>query len=155
VFVGPCENDAYERNFRARAADLDVEDAVDLIGYLPDVARVMSTGMSVLLLPSSKEGLPGALVEAMASGLPSVVTDVGAMGTVVRAAGAGHVVRPEAGVIARAVEELWRDEHRWRRCSAAGRMYALSTFDSASVSAGYIRSLAASTLDRMGVDRAT
>jgi glycosyltransferase involved in cell wall biosynthesis len=56
----------------------------------------------LFVLSSDKEGLPLALLEAMACGLPAVVTDVGGTGEV--------VVHDETGLLVRrgATEELAR-----------------------------------------------
>lgn len=138
VLVGPFESAAYERRFRSRVTALDLEEVVEIVGYTHEVAPIVNTGMSVLLNPSSKEGLPGALVEAMASGLPAVVTDVGAMGDIVRAAGAGYVVGPDADQIAAAVTLLWTDSDTWSRHSRAARAFALANFGGAQVAATYV-----------------
>lgn len=60
-----------------RSADLD--GVVDFVGRLPDPSAVMDflDHMDVYVLPSLSEGLPRALVEAMARGLPCVSTAVG------------------------------------------------------------------------------
>lgn len=59
------------------------------------------------VLPSLAEGLPMALLEAMASGLPVVVSAVGAMPEVVREGVDGHVVPPDdAPALARALDHL-------------------------------------------------
>jgi glycosyltransferase involved in cell wall biosynthesis len=67
----------YEYLAEAHAADLD--GVVDFVGHLPDPAAVMDflDHRDVYVLPSLSEGLPRALVEAMARGLPCVSTAVG------------------------------------------------------------------------------
>lgn len=64
---GPLEGD-----LRARAAGLDVEfagDVTDMPGWL--------AGLDAFLLCSDHEGLPLALIEACATGLPCIATEVG------------------------------------------------------------------------------
>jgi glycosyltransferase involved in cell wall biosynthesis len=53
-----------------------IADRVRLLGERGDVARLLR-GMDLAVLGSLAEGLPNALGEAMASGLPCVTTDVG------------------------------------------------------------------------------
>lgn len=60
--------------------------------------------VDVLVLPSWKEGLPYTLLDALAAGVPTVVTDVGGMGDVVRPLAPDWVVPPgDAAALARAV----------------------------------------------------
>jgi glycosyltransferase involved in cell wall biosynthesis len=51
-----------------------VSEAVRLLGYRRDVERVLAAG-DFFVLPSQREGLSFALLEAMAQGLPPVVSD--------------------------------------------------------------------------------
>jgi glycosyltransferase involved in cell wall biosynthesis len=50
----------------------------------------------LFVLSSKSEGLPLALIEATAAGLPSVVTDVGGLPDVIRTCGVGTVVPPQS-----------------------------------------------------------
>jgi glycosyltransferase involved in cell wall biosynthesis len=65
---------------------------VRLLGERTDVAR-LHAGFDCLVMPSRGEGCPNAVVEAMASGLPCVVTDVGDAAFLV--GDTGWVVAPE------------------------------------------------------------
>jgi glycosyltransferase involved in cell wall biosynthesis len=76
----------------------------------------------VLVLASHAEGLPYALLEAMAAGVVPVVTRVGAMPDVVQAGVHGLFVPPgDAAAIGAAIGELARDRSRLARMSAACR----------------------------------
>lgn len=57
------------------ARELDVADSVRFLGTRQDVPELLAA-MDVFAFPSHFEGLPGALIEAMASGLPIVATPV-------------------------------------------------------------------------------
>ncbi|EMA47111.1 glycosyltransferase [Halobiforma nitratireducens] len=72
VIVG----DGPERDgLEARARELGVWDSVHLPGTRDDVPALLDL-MDVFAFPSHFEGLPGALLEAMAAGLPIVATPV-------------------------------------------------------------------------------
>jgi len=96
VFVGPYESHLYEHTFEAQLDRLGLVDHVTVTGYTTSVASYLE-GASVLVLASSQEGLPGAMVEAMAAGVPIVATDVGAMGDVIRQSGCGVVTTARVG----------------------------------------------------------
>jgi len=75
----------------ARVADLGLSDKVVMPGLIDDVIPWLSA-MDVYMMTSDFEGLPVALLEAMATGLPAVCTDVGGIAEVVRTGVEGHVV---------------------------------------------------------------
>ena len=72
---GSSKNDQQERNrLSALAADLGVGDAVTLPGFVDNPLAYMSQA-ALFVLSSAWEGLPTALIEAMACGCPVVSTD--------------------------------------------------------------------------------
>ena len=58
-------------------SSLDRKIYIHLIGHQSNAAHLYK-GFDVFVLPSRKEGMSTALLEAMAAGVPSIVTDVGA-----------------------------------------------------------------------------
>jgi glycosyltransferase involved in cell wall biosynthesis len=66
----------YRERLLTQAAGLGVAEAVVLEGRRDDVPDLMR-GADLLALPSLSEGLPNAVLEAMAAGLPVVATAVG------------------------------------------------------------------------------
>ncbi len=76
---------------RADAAGL--RERVALPGWRDDGPACLAVA-DVVVMPSRSEGLPIALLEALAVGTPVVVTDVGAMADVVEGGSAGLVVPP-------------------------------------------------------------
>ena len=73
VFVG--DGDARE-TLAERCEQLGLMSDVKFLGFRHDVADILQT-FDVFVLPSLSEGLPNAILEAMASSVPVVATDVG------------------------------------------------------------------------------
>lgn len=63
-----------EDTLRDQIHDLGLDGKAVLEGYTADVPKTLSRA-SVFVLPSKYEGMPNALMEAMAVGVPSVATD--------------------------------------------------------------------------------
>jgi glycosyltransferase involved in cell wall biosynthesis len=59
-----------------RAEALHVADAVEVLGSRSDVPELLA-GSDLLVSTSRREGLPGAVIEATAAGLPAVVSSIG------------------------------------------------------------------------------
>src|SRR5262245_20852010 len=77
----------------AEAEALGIRHRIHLLGYRDDVGEWLRT-MDVFTMPSHSEGLPLSLLEAMAAGVPPVVTQVGGMPEVVQQGETGFIVPP-------------------------------------------------------------
>ncbi len=114
-----------ESALRTQAAGLGVSPRVSFAGWRDDV-RACLAAMDIFACASLSEGMSNSLLEAMASGLPVVATDVGDNARVVGGDGAGRIV-PSGDVasLARALADLAadpearRDAGRAARCRAA------------------------------------
>ncbi|MEQ1917811.1 MAG: glycosyltransferase [Elusimicrobiota bacterium] len=62
-------------DLRRRVRDKGLEDAVTLLGIRADVPELLSNG-DVFVSASKREGLPQAVLEAQAAGLPTVASDI-------------------------------------------------------------------------------
>ncbi len=85
------------RELERLAADLGVGDAVTLLGRRDDVPELLAA-CDIFLLASRHEGQPGAVLEAMATARPVVVTPAAAAGV---EDGSTGVIVPEADAEAR------------------------------------------------------
>jgi L-malate glycosyltransferase len=118
----------YNRQLGLKAEALGIASNVRLGGWIPDVAAAMKA-CDVFCQPSRSEGLSNALLEAMASGLPSVATAVGGNPEVVVAGETGYLVPPEdAPAMAARVLELLGNARLRNQMGAAGRKQVRTLF---------------------------
>lgn len=128
-----------EASLRARVRALGLEQAVAFAGpaYGEDKARLFRAA-DVMLLPSYSEGLPYALLEAMAAGVVPVVTPVGAMPDVLLQGVHGMFVPPrDAAAIAESIAALDRDRAALARMSAACRSRVAGAYSLSRVAADF------------------
>lgn len=92
------------------AAKLGVIDRVSFIGFREDVADLLAA-CDLVVLPSVREGLSIALLEAMAAGKPIVATSIGSQREVALHAEVGLFVRPADAIsLAEAILRLAADQ---------------------------------------------
>jgi len=110
-----------------RAAALG--ERVRLLGWRDDPWALLGAA-DVFVLPSRREGLPIALLEALAVGLPVVATHVGAVGEVLAGGACGHLVEPDdAAALAAALAEVLGDGKVRARLGEAGRTRVDAAYD--------------------------
>jgi glycosyltransferase involved in cell wall biosynthesis len=108
----------------AEIGRLGLAGVVRLAGQRPD-ARAALRGYQFAILPSHNEGLPNAVLEAMAAGLPVVATAVGAVPDVVADGVTGFVVPPrQPAQLAAAIERLAGDPALRAQLGKAARVRA-------------------------------
>jgi glycosyltransferase involved in cell wall biosynthesis len=102
---------------RQLCAELGLASAVRFFGERRNVGNWLRSA-DVFVLSSTSEGLPISMLEAMAAGLPAIVTEVGALPELVALSGAGKTV-PVRNVncLARAIVEF---AHRRHELAALG-----------------------------------
>ena len=122
---------ALKADLEQLAVELGIRDKVffsDGQGAVPDyLAR-----MSVACLTSESEGLPNAILEYMAAGLPVVATDVGGVSELVEDGMTGYLIRertPEA--VAAPIIGLIKDDTLRRRMGRMGLERGRTRFDMA------------------------
>ncbi len=82
-----------ENKLRQMVRDWGLEKDILILGERRDVDRIMSC-LDVFVLPSFKEGFSNVLLEAMATGLPAIVTDVGGNAEAIEDGENGFVIPP-------------------------------------------------------------
>jgi glycosyltransferase involved in cell wall biosynthesis len=126
VVAGPDggERGAFERRVQA----LGIDDRVHLVGplYGPDKGAALADA-ACFCLPSRQEGFSMAVTEALACGVPPVISEACHFPEVAEV-GAGEVVPLEASAIAAALERVLSDPQRRERMAAAGRKLVASRY---------------------------
>jgi glycosyltransferase involved in cell wall biosynthesis len=119
-------------NLRAQVKALGIEPRVRMPGNQDDVVPWLHA-FDVFALPSyANEGVPQAIMQAMACRIPVVTTPVGSIGEIVRDGQTGLFVRPESVESLRAALDRLRAEPALReRLAQAGLEQARSRFGSA------------------------
>lgn len=125
------------REMEQRIARLGLGDRVRVLGGKPrpEVIRMLREAHVAVLasqptVEGKREGIPVALMEAMASGLPAVSTRLSGIPELVDDGRTGLLVPPaDAAALADAIERLARDPELRRRMGAAGRDTVTRTFN--------------------------
>jgi glycosyltransferase involved in cell wall biosynthesis len=112
---------------------------VDCLGWLPrDQVPSFLQSLNVLVLPSYAEGLPNALLEAMAAGVPVVATSVGGITDLIGQSGGGILINPgDSASLANAVMTLLTDVDRAAEMAARGQRFVRERHDIKVVAAKY------------------
>ncbi|MEI6631818.1 MAG: glycosyltransferase family 4 protein [bacterium] len=102
---------------------LDIERSVFFMPSVLDTSRVLSI-MDLFVLPSLKEGLGLSLMEAMASGLAVIGSDVGGIKSLIKDRETGLLVEPaNAYALSSAILELLKEPSRARALGEAARSF--------------------------------
>jgi glycosyltransferase involved in cell wall biosynthesis len=113
----------------AYAQSIGVGDRVRLIGWRRDLPTIYAA-TDVFLLTSRNEGTPVALIEAMASGVPGVSTDVGGVTDVIGGPDTGRTAPfGDADGLARAINELLASPALREQIGARARARVLAHYD--------------------------
>jgi glycosyltransferase involved in cell wall biosynthesis len=131
IVGGSDEGASYEQECRDLAQSLGLAEQIRFLGHR-DVVEVFPE-LGLLMLTSISEGQPLCLLEAFASGVPCVATDVGSCRVLIEGQGEADRALGRAGRVAafadheglgQAALELLRDPEAWRACAEAAHARA-------------------------------
>jgi len=121
---GPLRDEVMEL-----AARLDIDEKVVITGIRSDVPAILAA-TDVFVLSSLWEGMPVALLEAMAAGCPAVATDVGGVAQVLKHGVTGLLVRPaDPPALAAAISECLDHPELARQRAAAAQKMVVAEYD--------------------------
>ena len=140
VFVGATRSTYFEIDARiadditATATLNEVADDVRMVGATHDVAAYLRAA-DLFVLPSRREGLPVALLEAMSCGLPCIASRLpGSTDVIIEHGGNGWLVPPgDVPALASAMVTVCSDRDLQRRMGAAARATIIERYSSGNV----------------------
>lgn len=125
-----------EMELKKLTGDLKIKESVFFMPNSLDTREILSA-MDIFVLPSLKEGLGLALMEAMSMGLAVIGSDVGGIKTLIRDKDNGLLVNPgEPDGIARAIIELISDSNKAVNLGNNARKYIMGEFSRDKMVAG-------------------
>jgi glycosyltransferase involved in cell wall biosynthesis len=128
LVAGEVIDRPYFEQLQALVRSLRLTENVIFLGRSDRVPSLLKLS-TVFCLLSRSEGFSNAILEAMASGLPCVVTKVGGNGEAVEEDRSGFLVRSEdVGSAANRILALLRDPQRAKRMGEVGRGLVASKF---------------------------
>ncbi len=102
LIVGKDDNSALYDNIKKSK----LENFITLLGYRVDIPELLAAA-DALVLSSVSEGLPNALIEAHAAGLPVISTRVGGASEIVIENESGYLVEPQnANALSKAMQKM-------------------------------------------------
>ncbi len=134
VGEGPCEQE-----LRDKAQALGLQDSVIFTGRRVDIPRIVRT-IDIFVLSSFREGLPMAVLEAMAGGCPIVAYAVGGVPNAVISGQNGYLVtRGACDEMAARITELLDDSEKRRSFGKRGREIFIEKFSAETMTKAYER----------------
>ena len=117
-----------ENNLKKLVKSLDLMNEVIFAGLSSDIERILPMA-ELFILPSLWEGLPNALLEAMAAGKPVVATKVGGIPEIVVHGETGMLIPPrDTDALAAAIIDLLQNRLKAKDMGEAGRIRAGKRF---------------------------
>ena len=114
--------------FQEQVAKLAMQSNFMFLGRRGDIPEVLAS-CDIALLPSRAEGLPNAVLEYMAAGLPTIASRVGGNAELVEDGVTGLLVPPEnSEALADALLRLLRDPESARRMAASGQKLVVENY---------------------------
>ena len=127
VLVGP-ERGKYAKIVRKKVAYHMLDDWITFAGLQQDPARFYQMA-DIFVLPSTEEGMPNALLEAAATGIPAVVCPFSGSREVVENRGSGMIIAPELTLWGRALSELLIGPEKAEEMGRCARANTVRMFD--------------------------
>lgn len=127
-----------ERKLRRQVAQLGLENSITFLGFLPHselLAMLKKGAIAAVVMPSivtddgEKEGIPVALMEAMAFGVPVIATNTGGIPELLSRDSGILVPEKSAEALATAILRLITDTAGARRLAAQGRKMVEEEFE--------------------------
>lgn len=131
-----CGDGPLLEEVREQAKAMGLQNQIVFEGIVEDVYPLLSQA-DLFILPSSWEGMPMTVIEAMASGLPAIASRVGGIPDMVTDGESGLLIVPTPQALADAVERLAKDEALRQHLGAQG-IQSAQRFSLPAMAQGYL-----------------
>lgn len=132
VFAGPALDADYMRELCELKNLIDGEVPVTFLGHRSDMPTIYAAS-DIFVLPTVREGMPNALLEAQAAGLPAVVTKASGIADVIVEGETGFIEPPDDAALAERIRTLLTQPAVYSTMSIAARRRVERYFDSSVV----------------------
>ena len=126
-----CGRGSYEADLRKLAEGLEVADHVHFLGYRNDISEICNCA-DLFVFMSHQEGLPVALVEAMACGLPAVCSNIRGNTDLIEDGVTGLLANNTPEEVAQSISKMKSDTALRNRVASAA-LQKIKQFDLSSV----------------------
>lgn len=126
-----CGRGAYETDLKKLAEELGVADHIHFLGYRNDISEICNCA-DLFVFMSHQEGLPVALMEAMACGLPAVCSNIRGNTDLIEDGVTGLISNNTPEELAEVINEMRNDAVLRDRLSSAA-LQKIKQFDLSSV----------------------
>jgi glycosyltransferase involved in cell wall biosynthesis len=131
---------SYVETLRRLAADLKISQAVLWVGHLKGSQKGSALAAAAMfVLPSYSENFGIAAAEALAAGVPTILTDAVALSRDAAAADAALVIKPDQDALQAAMSRMLNDGELRHRLSVHGAAFAAELYSHRAVGAALAR----------------
>ncbi len=138
VFAGPFDEPDYLQQMKEKVRDHKLDNCVRWLGNISDTASLLKAA-DIFCLPSRLEGMPNALLEAMACGLPCISTDISGVNDLIVSHVHGLLIDPFADQLADAIGSYLNSNQLRATHSQAARERVVSRFSSPVIMSAHIQ----------------
>lgn len=138
ALAGPVQDEQYAAGMRQRIDALNLGERVRWLGFVQDIAAVYQAA-NVFSLPSEREGMPAAVVEAMSCALPCMVTNISGCGDLIDDGACGRIIEPTRESAGQALLDYLKDSATAQSHGQAARRRVLASYSTDAVAAAYRR----------------
>lgn len=138
--IGDFMAEEYRTKIRELVGQLGLSAFIDWVGFRRDIPAELKK-LDFFVLPSTGgEGLPIAILEAMAAGLPVVTTGIAGSREVIRDGMDGYLCKPgSVASLAACLERMMADPSSWSRLRASAHARQREQFSDISMASGVAR----------------
>jgi len=130
LIVGKDDGDGFEKRVRQWVNEYGLTDAVTFTGLLIGEDKLMAFyGSNLFVLTSYSEGLPTAVIEAMACGIPIVVSDKVGISREIMQYNAGTIVKTNVDDVYNGIKKVFSNLDKAKERALNGKKMVYNLYD--------------------------